>query len=130
MKNKNIFLFILVLLGLCILLSCIVGFLLWRSMDNAVSGLPNLMETAIAVSTQVSTAVPVENTAVPLPTSAPFMLGAAPVIHLSGRSDITIPPLGQPSDISLPSAAIRNRPGRWSASFWMMPFPMARHPQT
>ncbi len=98
MKNKNILVFVLPFLALCLLALCIVGFLLWRGMNEAVSSLPNLAETAAP---QIPTAAPMDNppaTAVPSP---PFVLGAAPVIHLAGRADIAIPPLGQPSDILL-----------------------------
>jgi len=98
LKNKNILVFGLIFLALCLLALCIGGFLLWRGMKGAVSSLPNLTETAAP---QIPTAAPMDNppaTAVP---STPFVLGAAPVIHLAGRTDIPIPPLEQPSDISL-----------------------------
>jgi hypothetical protein len=98
LKNKNILVFGLIFLALCLLALCIGGFLLWRGMKGAVSSLPNLVETAAP---QIPTAAPMDNppaTAVP---STPFVLGAAPVIHLAGRTDIPIPPLEQPSDISL-----------------------------
>jgi len=101
LKNKNFLIVVLVLLMLCLLALCIGGFLLWRSLNNAASGLPNFAETAAAVVTQMSTAAPQDNLPAPVVTSTPFVLGAAPVIHLSGRSDIAIPPLDQPSDISL-----------------------------
>jgi hypothetical protein len=100
-KNKNFPIVILVLLVLCLLALCVGGFLLWRRVNNAAGGLPNLAETAAAVSTQISTALPEENTPAPAATSVPFVLGAAPVIHLAGRTDIPIPPLDQPSEISL-----------------------------
>ena len=100
-NNKNIFPIILALLALCLLALCIGGFLLWRNLNNAASALPSLAETATAISTQTPTALPVENTPVTEPTNPPFVLGAAPVIHLAGRTDIAIPALNEVSDISL-----------------------------
>ncbi len=99
--KKNFLVVLLLLLVLCLLALCIGGFLLWRSMNNVVSGLPNLAETAAAAVTQIPTTAPMANPTTLAAPSTPFVLGAAPVIHLAGRADITIPPLGQPSEVSL-----------------------------
>lgn len=92
------------------MLLCIGGFILWTTVQNAAQTLADPLATAQALATLVPQNPDTLATAFPdvLPTSesAPpvgenpplFVLGAAPVLHLAGRTDILIPKLGEPSE--------------------------------
>ncbi len=110
MKKNNWLLLIIVLAVLCLLLLCIGGFVLWRTFQNAAQAVGDPLATAQAFTTLVPQDPNALTTALPaiLPTDSAttpaaenppiFALGAAPVLHLAGRTDIIIPKLGEPSE--------------------------------
>lgn len=88
---------ILLLMALCLLLICaVIVFLLLRG--KGANGLVNPLDLIpnTAQPTTTSSLSPLSATAAP--TQPVFVLGAAPVLHLAGRSDIVIPPLGESSE--------------------------------
>lgn len=101
MKKKRQPLFwILLVIILCILCVCaIIAFMWWRG-QGLIEGLGNPLNLIPNVAQPTATALPsLPAIAVTdVPTQPVFTLGAAPVLHLAGRSDIVIPKLGEPSD--------------------------------
>jgi hypothetical protein len=107
MKKNNWLIVIVVLVVLCVLLLCIGGFVLWRTFQSAAQAVSDPLATAQALvpqdpnalATVLPAILPTDLAAPPAADNPPaFALGAAPVLHLAGRTDIIIPKLGEVSE--------------------------------
>lgn len=86
MKKNSVWVIIVVVVVVCLVLACVAAWLL-----NAFFNVATVTEaTSQPMPTAAANAI-----------SAPAVLGAAPVIHLAGRTDIRIPALTETSDVSL-----------------------------
>lgn len=91
MKRKNnTLIIIVVLIVLCLLLACVAALFVFRSSADTVTTLFTELVEEQAANLGGESVNPQRRA-----------LGASPVIYLAGRSDITIPSLGETSDISL-----------------------------
>jgi hypothetical protein len=88
-RGSRIGIILLVLIVLCCLLTACVGLYLWYT-GSELLGQYGLSLPAAPAQEQIPAAAP---------TSVVRATGASPVLYLAGRSDITIPPLGEPSEI-------------------------------
>jgi hypothetical protein len=87
-RRSNTGLIVLILVVLCCLVMTCAVFYLWYTGNSMLQGLGLPQPSA-----------PVAQNPAAQPQSVTNVTGAAPVLHLAGRTDITIPPLGQPSDV-------------------------------
>lgn len=130
-NNRTLIIVVIAVIALCLLAACIGAYMLFRRGQQAVGQVYNeVVGTVEAGATLVATSIPsglqetaaamatglpgLQETAAALATSIPSgqepntpggnsyqVIGAGPVLYLAGRSDITIPPVDQPSDITL-----------------------------